>query len=219
MIVASIVTDVGDWLDKVSGHWWFLVVILVVALLDSVVPIVPSESAVIIGGVAAGSGQQHLALVILCASLGAFLGDNIAYLIGRHFSGRIDRYASARPKTRGRLDWADRQIRRRGGLLILTARFIPGGRTVITVSCGITRQPHRWFAMWTAIAAVIWATYAAGLGFVFGATFEDNHTIAFVLAFGAALAVSLVIELVRHVRNRGKDATADEPAHPERVGS
>ena len=150
MIVASILTDVGDWLDKVSGHWWFLVVILVVALLDSVIPIVPSETAVIIGGVAAGSGEQRLALVILCASVGAFLGDNIAYLIGRHFSGRIDRYAAERPKTRGRLDWADRQIRRRGGLLLVTARFIPGGRTVITVSCGITRQPHRWFAMWAA---------------------------------------------------------------------
>ena len=157
--------------------------------------------------------------MILCASVGAFLGDNIAYLIGRHFSGRIDRYAAERPKTRGRLDWADRQIRRRGGLLLVTARFIPGGRTVITVSCGITRQPHRWFAMWTAIAAVIWATYAAGLGYVFGATFEDNHTIAFFLAFAAALAVTLVIELVRHVRNRGKDSDDDEPALPERVGS
>ena len=52
----------------------------------------------IIGGVAAGSGEQNLALVILCASLGAFLGDNIAYLIGRHFSGRIDRYAAERPE-------------------------------------------------------------------------------------------------------------------------
>ena len=66
MIVANIITDVGDWLDKVSGDWWFLIVILVIALLDSVIPIVPSETAVIIGGVAAGAGDQHLALVILC---------------------------------------------------------------------------------------------------------------------------------------------------------
>lgn len=220
MVVASILTDVGDWLDTVSSHWWFLLVILVVALLDSVVPIVPSETAVIIGGVAAGSGEQNLALVILCAAVGAFLGDNLAYLIGRRFSGRIDRYAAERPKTRGRLAWADRQIRARGGPLLVTARFIPGGRTVLTVSCGITRQPQRWFAVWTLIAAGIWATYAAGLGFAFGATFEDNHTLAFLLAFGAALAVTVVLELIRHVRNRGKEsAESDQPVLPERVQS
>jgi membrane-associated protein len=66
---------------------------------------------------------------------------------------------------------------------------------------------------------VIWACYAAGLGFVFGATFEDDHTLAFIFAFGAALAITVVIELIRHARNRGKDADDDEPAVPERVGS
>ena len=94
------------------------------------------------------------------------------------------------------------QIKKRGGLLLITARFIPGGRTILTVSSGITRQPRLWFAAWVAVAATIWATYAAGLGYLFGQAFENNHTAAFWLAFGTALAITLLVELIRWSRER-----------------
>jgi membrane-associated protein len=196
----DVITELTDWLDDIAGEWWFLLVILGIAFFDSVIPVVPSETAVIIGGVAAGQGEQALPLVILCGAAGAFLGDNFAYLIGRRFSPAINRRAERRPKTAQRLDWARTQIRTRGGPLLITARFIPGGRTALTVTSGLTRQDHGWFARWIALAAVIWATYAAGLGYIFGNRFKDNHTVAFVLAFGAALSITLLIELVRHVR-------------------
>ena len=216
MILAGIITDVTDWLDEVSGQWWFLLVIFAIALLDSVIPVVPSETAVIIGGVAAGMGEQSLLLVILCGALGAFCGDNVAYLIGRRFSPWINRRAERRPKTARRLDWAGEQIRTRGGLLLITARFIPGGRTALTLSCGLTRQPHGWFARWVAVAAIIWATYAAGLGAIFGNRFKDDHTVAFLLAFGCALSITIIIEVVRHVRGGGHgpdtEPVAETPA-------
>jgi membrane protein DedA with SNARE-associated domain len=197
------ISAITDWLDDIAGEWWFLLVILAIAFFDSVIPIVPSETAVIIGGVAAGQGDQELLLVILCGATGAFLGDNFAYTIGRRFSPAINRRAENRPKTARRLEWATDQIRTRGGPLLITARFIPGGRTALTVTSGLTRQDHGWFARWIGLAAVIWATYAAGLGYIFGNRFKDDHTVAFVLAFGCALSITLIIELVRHVR-KGK---------------
>ena len=84
--------------------------------------------------------------------------------------------------------------------MLITARFIPGGRTALTVSSGVTHQPHRWFAGWVAIAVLIWATYAALLGYLGGKAFEDNHTLAFVVAFTTALGMTLLIEIVRHLR-------------------
>lgn len=215
MLVASVfswfgdrVTDLTDWLDDVSGKWWFLIVILVIALLDSVIPAVPSETTVIIGGVAAGTGNQTLALVILAGAAGAFLGDNLAYLIGDRFRGPVARFAISRPRFAERLEWARVQIRKRGGPLLITARFIPGGRTALTLTSGITQQPHRWFMRWIAVAALIWASYAAILGYVFGRTFEDNHTLAFLIAFATALAITVLIELVRHQREKRKPAGA-----------
>ncbi len=198
-----------DWLKDFSSGWWFLVIVFVVAFFDSIVPIVPSETMVIIGGVAAGQGDQSLLLVIVCGATGAFLGDNTAYLIGSKLTGVIERQAEKRPKIQTRLDWAAVQIRERGGLLLITARFIPGGRTALTVSSGITAQPRRWFMGWVAVAVTIWATYAALLGYIGGRTFEDDHTLAFLVAFVSAVSITVLIELIRHFRGK-PDSTVDQ---------
>jgi membrane-associated protein len=208
MLLANIITDLTDWLEDISAEWWFLLVIIVIAFLDSVIPIVPSETAVIMGGVAAGSGDQRLLLVIACGALGAFLGDNTAYLLGRQFAPWFEHRAETNEKSHKRLTWAHDQIQKRGGLLLITARFIPGGRTALTVTSGVTKQRWAWFAAWDLVAVLIWASYAAVLGYVFGKRFQDNHTVAFLLAFGAALSITVIIEVVRHVRERAK---GDEP--------
>ena len=209
-MLASIFTDLTDWLDEVSSNWWFLVVIVVIAFLDSVIPIVPSETCVIIGGIAAGQGAYPLWLVIVCGAAGAFLGDNAAYQIGRSAGPWFQRRGERKPKTKARLDWAAQQIRIRGGLLLITARFIPGGRTVLTLSCGITHQPRGWFMKWIFIAAMIWATYAALLGYIGGKAFQDDHTRAFLVAFGAAISVTILIEVIRYVRQR-RDPSLKHP--------
>lgn len=203
-MVANIITDLTDALDEMSANWWFLLVILTIALLDSVIPIVPSETAVIVGGVAAGQGTQWLPLVIMAGALGAFVGDNVAYTIGDRFRSTVQRWAAKKVNRQARLDGAGRQIRKRGGMLLITARFIPGGRTALTLSSGITEQPRRWFAGWVAVAATVWASYAAILGFVFGQAFEDNHTMALWLAFAAAISVTVVIEIVGSLRGRAR---------------
>ena len=57
------------WLSDVSAAGWFIAVIAVIAFFDSVVPIVPSETTVIIGGVAAGAGDQNLLVVIIAGAV------------------------------------------------------------------------------------------------------------------------------------------------------
>jgi len=198
----SFLNAMFESLSDVSTSPWFYLIIFSVALLDSVVPIVPSESMVIVGGVAAGLGDLHIPLVIVISAAGAFLGDNMSYLIGRKASAFVDRRYRRTEKGANRLDWAHSQIEDRGGPLLITARFIPGGRTLLTLTCGVTHQNQRWFAKWVGIASVIWASYASLLGFIGGKTFEDNHAMAFGVAFGMALAATGLIELVRHFRKR-----------------
>lgn len=197
-VLANVLTDASHWLEDFSSRWYFLLIIGVIAYLDSVIPIVPSETMVIVGGVAAGQGHYPLWVVILAGAVGAGLGDNTAYLLGAKLSGVVQRRAERSPKLARRLEWANEQIGIRGGPLLVTARFIPGGRTALTVSCGITHQPKGWFVGWVTVAVIVWATYAAVLGYVFGDTFD--HTTALLLAFGAALAINVLIEVVRHFR-------------------
>ena len=62
---------------------------LLLPLLDVIIPVLPSETAIITLGVAtAGSTDPRIAILVALAALGAFLGDNLAYLIGRKQIGR-----------------------------------------------------------------------------------------------------------------------------------
>jgi membrane protein DedA with SNARE-associated domain len=205
----DVLRDVLHPLEELSTSPWFYLVILAIAYLDSMLPVVPSETMVILGGVAAGQDDLWLWAVIACSLTGAFLGDTTAYLLGRHFGPAIERRFFRRPKSKARLEWARRQLRLRGGMLLVTARFVPGGRTVVTFTSGLTRQPFRRFLGFIAFAAVVWACYAALLGYVGGKAFADNHTLAFLVAFGCALGVTAVIEVIRWVRHRGRPDPLD----------
>ncbi len=210
----DVVDRITGELEELSANWWFLLVVLAIAFLDSILPVVPSETAVILGGVAAGLGNQEIYFVIAAGAVGAFLGDMTAYQVGARLRGVVERRAARRESYQRRLDWAKQAIRRRGGPLLITARFIPGGRTALTISSGVTRQPLGWFAGWIAIAVVLWASYAGLLGYVFGNTFKDDHTTAFLVAFGTALSITVLIEIVRHVRGKRRAAPGDLPSQP-----
>ena len=71
----------------------------VIPALDAVFPVLPGESAVIALGVAtAGSADPRIAVLICCAAAGAFIGDNVCYLLGRRFGPAVQRRFFATPK-------------------------------------------------------------------------------------------------------------------------
>jgi membrane-associated protein len=202
--VLTVVNTFFDWLKESSSSPWFYLIIFTVAVFDSVVPIVPSESLVIIGGVSAGSGSLSIAIVILCAASGAFIGDNLSYFIGREASDWVTKRRTRTERGAKQMANIVDQIRERGGMLLITARFIPGGRTVLTLSCGVTRQPRKWFIGWTVVAASVWSLYASLLGYIGGKSFADDHTKAFLIAFAGAFGVTIIIEGFRAISHRVK---------------
>jgi len=171
--------------------------------LDAILPLVPSETAVITLGVAtAGSADPRIALLVAFCAAGAFLGDNLCYLLGRRFAPWIERRFFRSEKGAKRRDWAERSLERYGMPLIVVCRFIPGGRTAVMLYCGIVRYDRRRFIIATAIAGVIWACYSFFLGRLGGKAFEDKPWAGLLIAFGGTLAVSGLIELVRRLRAR-----------------
>ena len=187
--------------DHVSGSPWTYVFLVVISALDAIIPLVPSETSVILAGVLASSGDLILVLVILSAAAGAILGDNLSYWIGRKVGHRIvDRFFKG--ERRKQVDWAHKQVQTRGGYLIIIGRFIPGGRTAVTLSCGMLEMPWRRFLAFDVVAGLIWGTYAALLGYLGGTTFEEEPFKGFLLAFAVALLVGGVIEAVRWYRRR-----------------
>jgi membrane-associated protein len=184
-----------------EASYWTYGVLLAFALLDVILPVVPSEASVITAGVVAASGDLSLPLIIGAASVGAFLGDNLGYLLGRRFGPWVKARFHGESAAK-RLDWAERQLRERGGELIVIGRFIPGGRTAVALSAGTLHFSWRRFAGFDVVAALGWASYAGLLGFVGGHAFENAPWKGLVLAFGIALAVAGGIEVSRWIRKR-----------------
>ena len=172
-----------------------------IPMLDAILPVLPSETIVIALGVStAGSTDPRIALLVGLAACGAFAGDNLCYFIGRRFGPLAERKLFAGEKGARRRAWATGALDRFGARLIVVCRFIPGGRTAVTLTCGIVGYSRRSFIIATAFAGVIWACYAFFLGRLGGKAFEDRPWIGFLLAFGVALAASAIIELVRRVK-------------------
>ena len=197
----------GQFTQLVSdASGWAYGIVFVLAFLDALVPVVPSESSVITAGVVASAGDLSLPLVIPAAAAGAFLGDNCAYLIGRRFGSRVTERFFSGEKSRKRIEWAEGQLEERGGELIAIARFIPGGRTVVTLSAGLLRFPWPRFVLFDAAAALLWALYAALLGYFGGRAFQHAAWKGLLLALGIAFAVAGGVELTRWLLKRQRSA-------------
>ena len=181
------------------------VIAVAMPALDAVVPVLPAESAVIALGVAtAGSSDPRIAVLVGLAAIGACLGDNLSYLLGRWFGPFVRRRFFKGTGGHARLAWAEHSLRRFGTPLIVVCRFVPGGRTAVTLCCGMVGYPWRRFVPATALAGLIWAVYSFAIGRIGGRAFADRPWAGFLLAFGLAIVLTGLIEAARRIAVRRK---------------
>lgn len=182
---------------------WVYLALFAIAKLDGFFPVVPSETLVITLGVfAASNAEPNIVFVVLVAAIGAFAGDHVSYLIGRKSGPRI--MARVKPGSRAQkaYDRVGELLRKRGGLVLVSARYIPGGRTAATLTTGATKYPLRNFSRYDAIAALSWATYSALIGYIGGAAFKDSPLRGLLMGLGLALTITVVHEGLRAIHER-----------------
>ena len=76
--------------------------------------------------------------------------------------------------------------------------FHPGGRTATTYVAGTVGMPwKRRFLPADSVAVVLWALYASALGYLGGASFENNLWLPMLIGAGASLLVGAIGELLR----------------------
>ncbi len=201
-----------DWLTHEVGNSAVTYpVVFVAATTDVLFPLIPSETIVITASVLAAQGDLWIWLIVPSVAAGAFLGDNLCYLLGRKIGDPVADRLFTGEKGQARLTWAEAALRRRGAILIGVGRFIPGGRTATTFAAGTLEMPYRQFAVADAFAAVIWALYVSMLGYLGGETFQDNLWLPLASSFACAMAVGASFEAWRRLqRRRGKDILGDE---------
>jgi membrane protein DedA with SNARE-associated domain len=194
----------GD-VQPILEHYGYLAVGGFVLLEDFGVP-VPGEVLLISAAIFAGAGHMNIAGVILVAVLGAIIGDNIGYAVGR-LGGRplAERWGRFVFLTPARLDKAEVYFDAHGGKIVTIARFVEGLRQVNGLIAGIVGMHWLKFLGFNALGAILWVGTWAGLGFLTG-----THMVTIYAAFEqykwyviGVLVIAIAIVITIRVR-RGR---------------
>lgn len=205
---------INDFILAAAGQPWVLVLVLACCVIDGFFPPIPSESVVVgLAAVAATADVPNPWVLMLVAALGAFSGDNIAYVIGRKVGTR--RWGWMRnSRMQSAFRWAGRELRKRPASLILVARFVPIGRVAVNLTAGFTHYPRLRFIGLTVLSATLWAGYSVGIGLFFGQWFEDNHLLGAAIAIVCAVALGIVVDMVIN-RLRRRPPMVERMKEPE----
>lgn len=197
----------NNLLDAMSSSNWTYALVLVVSTLDAVLPVLPSETMVVTGGVLAAAGELNVLLIMAAGAAGAFLGDTTSYWLGRWLGPRAARVLLRGDRGKRAYAWAERTLEQRGMVLIAVARFVPGGRTATTFTAGTTEYPWPKFALAAGVGAIFWGVYNGLIGLVGGRAFEQQAWKGLLLALGIAAVSGGLIEGVRWLlrRRQGRD--------------
>ena len=160
------------------------------------------ETVLLLAGYSAHRGYLDFAAVTGFAWLGAALGDQLFFWIGRRQGQRL---IARRPALRARVDEAFGLIERHPVAIILTMRFMWGLRTALPLAIGISRVSWRRFVSLNLLSAALWAPLVAGIGWAFGALLARDaamlhHYEHWVMA-GMAVAALLLRAAARRSRH------------------
>jgi len=193
-------------LELVGGSSWAYAAIFAIVTVDAFFPLVPGETSVITGAILAANDQLSVLLVFAAAMAGALAGDNISYLLGDRFGPPVRRRLFKTEKAARKLEWARRQLQERGPVIIVAARFVPGGRTAATFSAGALEYRWRTFIVAAVVAAALWSGFTTALGWFGGNAYKDSLWKPLLISAGVALLAAGAGELYRRATDRHEPA-------------
>lgn len=190
-------------MQHVVDHYGLAFLFLIVAA-ESAGVWVPGETALIAAGVLAARGNFPIWEVIAVAALGAILGDNAGYWIGRSFGRRIAHRFSRLEKL---LPPSERFFRRHGGKAVFLARFVAGVRVTGAWMAGISHMPWWRFLGWNAAGGILWATAVGLVAYYLGRAAADLIAQYGLIGAGAAVVLALVVAGVVYLWRRRIEPT------------
>jgi membrane protein DedA with SNARE-associated domain len=179
-------------------------------LAETVFPPIPSEAVLPLAGYLVERGDFSLPAVILTSTAGSVAGAALLYEAarsgGRPFATRFLRFAHLDP---AKLDEAERWFARRGAVVVLLGRCVPGVRSLVSLPAGILRMPRWEYVLFTAIGSAVWNTVLVGAGYLLGTQWErvsevvGSLSLPLLLVAGAAAATAAALAGRRARRGSG----------------
>ena len=208
--------------DVLSELGYIGLALLMVA--ETVFPPIPSEVVLPLAGYLVFTGELEFVPALIASTLGSLVGavllEEAARYGGRPFAERFVRFARQDPET---LQRAERWFQRRGPLMVLAGRCVPGVRSLVALPAGALRMPRAQYVLLTLIGSAVWNTVLITAGYLLGSQWERvsdavgavSTPLLVVLALG--LAGALVWRMAR--RRRGRDLAQERSPSTSSEGS
>jgi membrane protein DedA with SNARE-associated domain len=174
-------------------------------VLESMIPPIPSEAILPFVGFLIAEGSMSAAAALVLATLGSLVGALAFYALGR-YGGRplVTRYGRVFRLDERSLDKAEAFFRRRGGITILVARFIPLLRPLISIPAGMAKMKLVPFCFFTIAGAAAWNGILVACGVVLRQNWDAVMRYSQWLDIAVAVAVSglIVYGVIRFLKRR-----------------
>lgn len=178
---------------------WGVSAVAVSAFLSCLLVPIPTALVMLAGGAFAASGDLPLAGVLGAAWLGAVLGDQAGFRIGRHVGPGLERLAARRPGPEASYARARQVVAEHGGYAVFfsTWALAPLG-PYVNFAAGAGGLGALRFTLWDAAGEAIWVGFYVLMGHAFADEFVWlagvlSDAAGFVAAGAAAVGLGIVL--------------------------
>jgi membrane protein DedA with SNARE-associated domain len=177
----------------------------------------PGETALVLAAVLASQGKLDIWLVIVIAAASAITGDNIGYLLGRHFGREVLTSRGPFHERRAKvIAIGDRYFEKHGAKTVFIGRWVALIRFATAWLAGINGMRYSTFLFWNALSGSLWALAYGLAGYYGGNAVAHVLERVGIVAAGVLIALfigaAVLVKLRERRAHRREEADAVTPA-------
>ena len=174
--ISSLPVLIGNAVE--TNQWIGYGAIALAMFLENLIPPIPSELIMPLGGFYVYQGQLDFFRVVLGGLLGTVIGALPWYGIGRLVNEqRLEKWLEKNGRWIGinpqELSRSRKWFNKYGVSLVFWGRLVPGIRTLISVPAGVELMPITPFLIWTSAGSLIWTLFLTITGFYLGDSYRN----------------------------------------------
>ncbi len=175
---------------------------------ESLFPPYPSDVFVLVFAFLAGQGYFNPYLLYVFVVIGAFAGIMILYYMGKTRGDALIRLLTktflGRIFPLKMIERAKAEFVKRGDLIVLLNRFLPGMRAPLCFAAGIVKIDKKKFFWYSLVSVLVWNFFLVMVGFYIGSTWDEaaNFLKNYNIIVGLILIAFLAIFTIVYFRKR-----------------
>lgn len=197
--------------------------IFISSVFENLFPPVPGDTIILLSAFLVGTGRLNYFMVFIASASGNIIGFNLLFLTGRYFGKDYFFSKNFRVFSRKKIESAEKWFKKKGYMLVLANRFMPGVRSVISLTAGILQlKPLKIFILST-ISISAWTLIWIHVGYTIGDSWDTvknsaeailrNYNIIAGILVAAGFAF-LIIRKYKKIKRKKLNAGKKPENHP-----